>query len=373
MEGDSGNFGGQRKVLLNDENRAEWETMLHANLLNKGCLQFIDDTGHNSDADWDLEDASQVRTRNSKNRALESKAKGIILSMLPTRIAREAMKESTARGMYKKALAEVSPKTHSFKWVLLKRFLLGSFEGSSEDDCLEWIAAKEMQYAQLEALELKLPPEMLVLAIIGGLPSGFNLYIKDYGSRDDLRLSDVKAVVRTFFSENGEKTKHRGLLGLSNEEQKCDFCEFTGHLEADCMINPDGNPSLQFIDKVLSGKKRRNLSENKVQAIRRWKEQLSQKKRKFDRISTDGEEPKRRALLTLRSNGNKRPDFELYHWLWIFTCMIAIVGILGGISFCCNIQPTRYSSFDCYVKNPSSERGICGENRAYENAPPDLS
>jgi hypothetical protein len=165
---DSENSTGFKKVLLDPRNQSVWKTAVDANLL--------------SSDDWNMDNAAQVRSRGAKNRTLESKAKKIILAMLTPRIVKLVMKETTDKAVYEKDLAQVTPQTHSFKWVLLKRLVLSSFERNSKEECFDWISEKEEQFTQLEGLDLKLPQEILVLALLGGLPQTFNHFIKDYSS-----------------------------------------------------------------------------------------------------------------------------------------------------------------------------------------------
>eukprot|EP00475_Leptophrys_vorax_P043805 TRINITY_DN8537_c0_g1_i1.p1 TRINITY_DN8537_c0_g1~~TRINITY_DN8537_c0_g1_i1.p1 ORF type:complete len:194 (+),score=56.11 TRINITY_DN8537_c0_g1_i1:291-872(+) len=190
----------------------------------------------------------------------------MILESLSVRIAKEVADSADPKTMYEAALAQVAPKSHTSKWILLKKLVREDFNGRTEEDCLSWIAKKEEQLVTLGDMGLTLPDEILVLAVIGGLPSEFNGLIKDYATRDDLKIQDVKAVVKVFFAEGRKIASTHpptGLIGrAATKSRVCDFCNLENHRAKFCMINPESKkPSVHMMRRVLDGSLKRKVSD----------------------------------------------------------------------------------------------------------------
>jgi hypothetical protein len=97
---------------------------------------------------------------------------------------------------------------------------------------------------------------------------------------------------------------------ISRLSSKCDFCSYTGHEKHECKVNPDGKPSYNLINRLLKISRKRNLSEDKIRRLKKWRDNYIkniEKKRKRDATASDAgreeeqeEPPKKKAFLSLK-------------------------------------------------------------------------
>jgi hypothetical protein len=134
--------GGRTK--LSEENSAEWQSEFRSVCMENDCWGVIEPTEVPTFGDeYDPESPKDQRKINAKKRKRTVKCKGILLSMLPTRIADIIMSKADVKEMLEMALAEINPKNHTTKWILLKKLMTDSFKGRSLEECLSWIAEEE--------------------------------------------------------------------------------------------------------------------------------------------------------------------------------------------------------------------------------------
>jgi hypothetical protein len=73
-------------------------------------------------------------------------------------------------------------------------------------------------------------------------------------------------------------------------------------------VNPDEKPSYNLINRLFNSSRQRNLSEDKIERLRKWRDNYVEKKRKRDSSASDTkreeeqEEPlKKKALLSFKN------------------------------------------------------------------------
>jgi hypothetical protein len=81
---------------------------------------------------------------------------------------------------------------------------------------------------------------------IKNLPKGIKDYIKDYESRQDLCLDDVRCVIGSYFRDHKDQEEEdqkremaNSTRGETRTENKCVFCGKAGHVVKECYINPN--------------------------------------------------------------------------------------------------------------------------------------
>ena len=172
------------------------------------------------------------------------KAMGLILKSVGTYIGSEISDAKSARKMYHKALEVVMPTNLSTKWILLTKLVKDEFHGSNLADMNDWIRSKVDIHSTLKTMKLALPQEIVPISILARLPPDFQPYIKDFGTRTDLSLNDIKAVTRAYFMDHGSSPKVPAQAHAVNQvttarrHPKCSYCGRNRHLAEHCFFNP---------------------------------------------------------------------------------------------------------------------------------------
>jgi hypothetical protein len=191
----------EKLPVLSHTNVFAWKEALKAKCIHDGSWKFLEENPANSDGDYDMDDADELRERKRSNKVLKRKALGTILKMIPPHIVQDLKISSNVdpKELMNAALKRVVPHTHVNKFALMESIICEKFSGINQEECFVWIAKKEFERATLKDMELEIPEEMVTLGVLKGLPGDFSAYVRDYNSRPDLTLDVLKSVIQVYF------------------------------------------------------------------------------------------------------------------------------------------------------------------------------
>jgi hypothetical protein len=202
--------------ILTRDNVFLWARLMEAHLRSLDYWTVVDPDGDEPDEDEFTGKGGKKQKR--KHEAKCRMACGEILKTASPTVHRKIKDKSSPRSMYKKAIRTVLPKAHTTKFRLMTRITDEKFEGKDEQACNDWLTEREDIQVALEDLGQTVDDGTLAQYAIKNLPKGIKDYIKDYDSRQDLCLDDVRCVIGSYFKD------HKNLEG---EDQKREMANST--------------------------------------------------------------------------------------------------------------------------------------------------
>jgi hypothetical protein len=121
---------------------------------------------------------------------------GLIAKHVDAEILRELKTCGTAVKMMETAFNELISNSFNMKRIQIRQIVKDPLPGGTEADINKWISTKTDIFHRLGEYRIPLSDQLLCLCGIGGLPSEFDQYVRDYWTRQNLEIKEIKAAIK---------------------------------------------------------------------------------------------------------------------------------------------------------------------------------